>query len=127
MRRLARLLLHNWWLKGLSLALSYGLWVVVTQSPPVEIGVSVPLELRHLPADLQVVGEIPTRVHLHLYGPEARLRTIQPEDVGVVVDLSRATAGNHAIELQIEHAEVPPGIQVVRIVPSQVRLQLVAR
>jgi YbbR domain-containing protein len=120
-------LLNNWWLKLLSLGLAYALWLVVTQAPPVEIGVSVPLELRHLPSHLQVAGEIPTRVHVHLHGSESRLRLLPAEEIGVVVNLSGATPGSHNFRLRAEDVEVPAGIEVVRIIPEDVELELVPR
>ncbi|MGH9787484.1 MAG: CdaR family protein [Candidatus Acidiferrales bacterium] len=121
---LKRIFVEDWWLKVLSLALAYALWAIVTQAPPVEIGMSVPLELRNLPRELQVEGEIPTRIHLHLRGPEGRMRRLAPEEVGVAVDMSWATPGNHTLRLDVSHVELPPGIEVVRIVPEEVRLEL---
>lgn len=124
---LKRALVEDWWLKLLSLALAYALWAIVTQAPPVEIGVSVPLELRDVPAHLRVAGEIPTRIHLHLRGPERRVRALAQEEVAVWVDLSGAEAGNHRIPLEASNVELPPGLEVVRIIPDEVRLELVAR
>ena len=125
MKWLKRLLLDNWWLKLLSLLLAYGLWSVVTQAPPVEIRVSAPLELRFAPAGLEVRGEVPERVRLHLRGPETRLRTLQPEEVAVFINLNTATAGHYRFVLDARNAEVPPGVEVVSFVPSEVELDLV--
>jgi YbbR domain-containing protein len=124
MNLVKRIFVDDWWLKVLSLALAYALWAIVTQAPPVEIGMSVPLELRNLPRGLQVEGEIPTRIHLHLRGPQERMRGLEPEEVGVAVDMSWATPGNHTLRLEVSHVELPPGIEVVRIIPEEVRLEL---
>lgn len=124
---LKQVVLHNWWLKLASLGLAYVLWVVVTQAPPVEVGLTVPLELRNLPENLQVAGEIPTRVHLHVRGPEGQLRMLEPEEVGVALDLKAATAGNHSFRLEAANVDLPAGVEVVRIIPGEVRLELVPR
>ena len=124
---LKQLALHNWWLKLVSLGLAYVLWVVVTQAPPVEVGLTVPLELRNLPANLQVAGEIPTRVHVQVRGPEGQLRMLEPEEVAVAVDLSGLAAGNHSFRLEAANVELPPGVEVVRIIPDEVRLELAPR
>ncbi|MFQ5817824.1 MAG: CdaR family protein [Terriglobia bacterium] len=124
---LRQLLLHNWWLKLLALALAYALWWVVMRGPVVEMGMWAPLELRNVPVGMQVRGEFPSPVYLHLRGPERRLHTLEPEKLGVVVDLSEATAGNYQFKLERENVEVPPGIEVVRIIPEEVRLQLARR
>ncbi|MFQ5662389.1 MAG: CdaR family protein [Terriglobia bacterium] len=126
-RWLLRVLLNNWWLKLLSLGLAYGLWVIVTQGPAVEIGFSVPLELRHLPEELQVAGDFPTRVYLELRGPADRLRRLAPEEIAVVVELSGTPAGNHWFPLEAKNVQVPAGIEVVRIIPEEVQLELVPR
>jgi len=124
MNWLKRIFVHDWWLKLLSLALAYALWAIVTQAPPVEIGMSVPLEFRNLPDSLVVAGEIPTRVHLRLRGSDSRLRTLLPEEVVVAVDMSWATPGNHTLRLEASQVELPPGIEVVRIIPEEVRMEL---
>lgn len=124
---LKKFVLHNWWLKLLSLALAYALWAIVTQSPPVEVAVSVPLELRNLPTNLQVTGHIPPRVHVHLRGPERRLRTLAPEEVAVVVDLKGLSPGNHWLQLDARHVEAPPGVEVVHMTPNELQLELTPR
>lgn len=124
---LKRLLLHNWWLKLLSLALAYALWAIVTQAPPVEMRVSVPVEVAHVPAGLTVAEQTPARVELQLRGSESLLRRLDPEEVGVVLDLSQATAGNQEFRLAAGNVDVPPGIEVLRIVPAEVRLVLTPR
>ncbi|MFQ5926268.1 MAG: CdaR family protein [Terriglobia bacterium] len=124
---LRNLLLHNWWLKLLALGLAYALWWGVMQGPVVEMGMWAPLELRNVPVGIQVRGEFPSPVYLHLRGPERRLHALEPEKLGVVVDLSGAEAGNHQVKLERANVEVPPGIEVVRIIPEEVRLELVRR
>lgn len=124
---LKRWLLENWWLKLLSLALAYGLWSVVTQAPPVEIRVSAPLELRYVPAGLEVRGEVPARVRLHLRGPESRLRTLEPEEVAVFINLNTATPGHYRFVLDARNAELPPGVEALSFVPEEIVLDLAPR
>jgi len=127
MKWLKHFLLHNWWLKLLSVLLAYGLWTVVTQAPPIEIRMSVALELRHVPAGLEVRGDIPPRVRLHLRGPENRLRALQPEEVAAFINLNTATAGEYNFKLGTDNVDLPPGIEVTSIVPDELRLELVPR
>lgn len=124
---LKRLLLHNWWLKLLSLALAYALWAIVTQAPPVEMRVSVPVEVAHVPAGLTVAEQTPARVELQLRGSESLLRRLDPEEIGVVLDVSQAGVGNQEFRLEAGNVDVPPGIEVLRIVPAEVRLVLAPR
>lgn len=117
-------LLGNWWLKLLALALAYALWVMVGQAPQVDVGVSVPLELRNLSPALRVTGGVTSRVHVVVRGPESILRTLPSQQVGVVIELQGFGAGNHRIPLTAANVEAPAGIEVVRITPEEVRLEL---
>ncbi len=114
-------LVNNWWLKLLSLGLALALWSSVHQAATVEIDVSVPLELRNVPAGMQVAAQTATRVTLGLRGPESLLSRMSYEELAVVADLEGFAVGHHRVDLS---AEVPPGVEVVRIIPSQVRLEL---
>jgi hypothetical protein len=38
--------------------------------------------------------------------------------------MSWATPGKHTLRLEVSHVELPPAIEVVRIVPEEVRLEL---
>ncbi len=124
---LRKALFGNWWLKLLSLGLAYALWSAVTYTPVADIGVSVPIELHNLPANLQVAGGFSTRVHLQLRGPENRLRRLTPEQIAVVVDLREATPGKITLHLSAQNVEVPSGIEVVRILPEEIWLELAPR
>jgi len=124
MEGFARALAGNWWLKLLALALAYALWLAVAQAPQAEVGVSVPLELRNVSPALRVTGEMTTRVYVLLRGPENILRTLPAGQVNVVLDLQGFSAGNHTIPLTPADVEAPSGIEVVRITPQEVRLEL---
>ena len=127
MEWLRKALLGNWWLKLLSLGLAYALWSAVTYTPVADIGVSVPIELHNLPPNLQVAGGFSTRVHLQLRGPENRLRRLTPEQIAVVVDLRDAARGKLTLHLSPENVEVPSGIEIVRILPEEIWLELAPR
>ena len=49
------LLLHNWHLKLISLALATALWAEVARTPTSEIGVSVLLEYQNIPPQTEVL------------------------------------------------------------------------
>ncbi len=124
MKRVTQIVLHNWWLKLLSLAMAWFLWSLVTQGPPVETGMLAGLGVRNLPADLRVEGELPTPVYIQLSGPERLVEGLHSAEVIVMIDLAGATAGESMVVLESKHARVPPGVTVVGFVPDRVRLRL---
>lgn len=123
----ARVLWGNWWLKLASLGLAYALWLAVARVPLVDVNISVPLELRNLAEGLQVAGSLATRVQVHVRGPEKLLRQMGASELGVVVDLQGYAAGHHQFPLTAANVEVPPGIEVVEIIPERVRVELEPR
>ena len=124
MRRLLKLIAHNWWLKLLALGMAWLLWSVVTQGAPVETGFLVSLGLRRLPEDIKVVGELPTPVYVQVRGPERLVEGLRPEEMGVTLDMKNFTAGEKEIVLEPKHARVPPGVEVVGFIPEKVQLKL---
>lgn len=126
---LRHLVLHNWWLKLLALGLAFALWawVIPNESRPEERDLSVPLMIANLPPGLEVVGDVPPRIHLHVRGSGSRVRRLTPEELGVVLDLGGVRAGNHGFRLTAANVRVPPGVEVVRLVPEELRLQVVRR
>jgi hypothetical protein len=124
MEGFAKVVFGNWWLKLLALGMAYALWLAVVQAPPAEVSAALPLELRNLAPGLEVKGTLTTRLHVVLRGPESILRTLPQAELSVVLDLAGYSAGNHLIALQPGDVAVPPGIEVVRITPNEVRLEL---
>lgn len=127
MKRLLKIVAHNWWLKLLAVGMAWLLWSVVTQGAPVETGFLVSFGLRHLPENLRVEGELPTPVYVQLRGPERLVEGLRQEELGVTIDLENSTAGEQEIVLLPEYARVPPGVEVVSFIPAEVRIRLVVK
>ena len=118
---------HNWGLKLVALALSFVLWAAVSTEPPVEIGYTVPLEFRNLPAALELGPDAPTQVRVRVRGRSTLLRRLTPADLAISVDMTDAQPGEMLIRLSASHVEVPYGAELVRISPSELRLHIVPR
>lgn len=115
-------LFRHWELKGAALVLATALWVFVTTSEKGEVVLSAPVELDALPPGLEVVGERPERVDVQLHGLRALLARLGPGQVSARVSLAGARPGEVVLRLLPEHIVVPPGITVLRVSPSRVRL-----
>jgi hypothetical protein len=125
LRLLRNLLLHNWHLKLLSLAIAFLLWSAYTAEPVGEVGYLVPLEYRNVPEGLELADEVPTQVHLRLQGRSALLRRLTPADLALAVDLSESEPGEALVRLEASQANLPPGAKVVRISPATIRVLLI--
>ncbi len=118
-------ILNNWHLKLFALLAAFLLWSTYTAEPTTEAAYNVRLEFRSLSPQLEMTGEIPTQVRVHVRGRSSLLRRISPGDLGITVDLSDARPGEMRMQLRPEMVETPYGATVVSISPAEFRLSLV--
>lgn len=119
--------LKNWFLKLLALAISFLLWTTYMAEPFTEVSFIVPLEIRDVPDELEISGDVPTQIRVRVRGRAALLRRLAPADLAIGVSLGNAQPGEMLIQLTPNKVEAPYGATVVRIAPSQVRVLLVKR
>jgi YbbR domain-containing protein len=119
--------LHNWHLKLFALLAAFLLWSTYTSEPAAEFGFAVPLEIRNVPSNMEISGDIPSQVRLRVRGRSSLLRRLSAADLGITVDLAGAKPGEMRIELTPDMVETPYGATVVRIAPAEFHLTLVTR
>lgn len=108
----------------LALGLAVCLWYFVGSQDEAEILASGPIELRNVPPGLEVVGQSAQQVEVRLRGASALLRDAPLGILRAVVDLSGEGQGERAWFLGVDSVESPAGVQVMRVEPSQVVLEL---
>jgi YbbR domain-containing protein len=114
---------HNLALKVVSLVLAVGLWLAVARDPVDEIAVEIPIEFHNVPSNLEISTESIPRAQIRLVGPERLVHRLQPTDVHLEIDLEHVSvAGERTINLASQRIEKPHDLQVVQIVPTQIRL-----
>src|SRR3970040_610704 len=116
--------LHNWTLKLLALVVSFLLWAAYTSEPFVEVGYVVPLEYLNIPTRLELSGEVQTHVRVYVRGRSAVLRRLSPTDLAIQVDLTGTVTGEALVRITSSQIDVPLGLEVVRIIPSEIRVRL---
>jgi len=119
-----RLLLQNLPLKLVSLALATLLWLVIAGEKTSEMGLSVPVELKNFPKDLELTGDAVNAVEVRLRASPSIIQSLGPGDVSAHVDLSGVLEGEHIVNLTADSIRIPFGVQVVRINPSTLTLNL---
>ena len=116
---------RDWWLKGLALALAVLLWLSVSFGEPiVERGLEIPLEFENVPAGLEVVGDPPDSVSVRVRGPSSVVGRLDPRAVVARLDLSGERAGRQLYDMFANRVEVPPGLEVISVIPASVTLEL---
>ena len=116
---LRRHLLHNLWLKLLSLALAVGLWFAVAHEPVAELAVDVPIEFHNIPQNLEISSETVPRAQIRVRGPQRVIRRLQPADIYADIDLTDVKPGERTYDLTSGEVHRPSELEVVQVVPSQ--------
>ena len=113
---------HNIGLKLVSLLLAVGLWLAISRDPIAQVAVDVPVEMQNLPDALQVSSEHIPQVQVRLSGPERPIHRLQPSDVHAHINLAQVQPGERSFALTRNDVHFPDGLQVVQIIPSEMRL-----
>jgi YbbR domain-containing protein len=123
---LRNLLFRNWALKLLALVLAFFLWVALIPEEKIfsERTLSVPLELRNLPAEFEIVERPGAAVDVTLRAPNRLLASLRPNDIQAVLDLERATINQEDYPLNPDMIAVPAGAKAVRVLPNKVRVKI---
>ena len=119
-----RLLTQNFGWKMLSLAIAVALWIAVAREPELATDISVPVEFKNIPEELDISAGAPERVHVEVRGPSGRLTKEFLSDLAVVLDLSDVRAGERTLTIRDRNVNLPPGVTFYRAVPSQITLQV---
>jgi len=125
-----QLLTRNLGWKLLSLLIAVALWIAVAREPELATSLSVPVEFKKVPEDLDIGVNAPERVHVEVRGSSGRLTHDNLVNVAAVLDLSDAHAGERTYTIHDYNLNLPPGVTFYRAVPSQITLRfdrLIAR
>lgn len=115
------------WLKVLAVLLASLLWLTVAGEHVVERTMRVPLELRNVPPQIEIVGDPPMTVDVRVRGSSAMLGRMDPGDVVAILDLQGARSGSRLFHLRTDEVKGPYGVEIAQITPSTVALELEKR
>jgi YbbR domain-containing protein len=111
--------------KLLAIASAVLLWWLFVAETEVATSIPVVVQYRNIPADIEIMADPPERLLLKLRGPASRLSPSQLSGTVLVFDLKNtSSAGEQTITIGAQELGLPSGVELVRVVPSQVRLTL---
>lgn len=123
-----RWVLHNFWLKVLSLVLATGLWLMISpDQQPAEVAVRVPIEFRHVSPNLEISSATIPEAQIRVRGPERMIRDLRPVDLHAELDLADAKPGERTFDLTAQQIQHQRELQVVQVVPGQIHLSFDTR
>ena len=112
--------------KIVSFTLVFLLWVFIAGQDRAELRLTVPLEYRNVPGNMEIVGDGASKVEIGIRGSRGMIFGITPDQVRAFVDLSQAASGQHYFRLTVDNIRAPLGTEITKISPSSIRLQLEA-
>jgi diadenylate cyclase len=119
--RVRSLFLYQWKAKAGTLALVIASWLMLAGQQDFEVTVNVPLGVKDLPAQMEILEPVNQKVRIRVRGLRKDASTLSQKNVQVVVDLAMASAGRKAFVITREHIHLPnERVYVVSIDPPQV-------
>ncbi|HEY1659380.1 MAG TPA: CdaR family protein [Candidatus Sulfotelmatobacter sp.] len=123
-----RWVLHNFWLKILSLVLATGLWLAIApDQEPAEVAVRVPIEFQHVPSHLEISSITIPEAQIRVRGPERVIRDLRSTDIHADLDLADVKPGDRTFDLTAQQIRHQRELRVVQVVPGQVHLSFDTR
>jgi YbbR domain-containing protein len=112
----------------LSLALATLVWIAIHREPTILAVLPAPVQFKNSPADLEISSEIVEAVDLETRGPAELLRNLSEKRVAVVLDFSTVRdPGERTFTIERKNTNLPRGVDLVRIIPSQIRFNFERR
>jgi uncharacterized protein (TIGR00159 family) len=118
---------NNWRTKLGALALVTIAWFILASQQEADVTITTPVQHTNIPSNLILgPGSTPT-VDLTVSGQRNTIRTLKEQDVQVSVDLSDISSGRHLIKLSAKNIFLPFGINIDRVAPQKIMVNLRSR
>ena len=123
-----RWLTENLGWKLLSVAVAFLLWLGIVGEPEQSIAITIPIQYKNIPTDLEISSEMPDKLRVEVRGHSRRLTPAGLTTAAVVINLAPAqTPGERTFTIEESNLELPAGVIMSRAVPSQIRVRLERR
>lgn len=123
--RVMPLLTRRWKAKAGTLALVLAMWLLLAGQQNFEVALSVPVEVKNVPAQMQIVEPVNPRVRIRVRGLRKDAGTLTQKNVHVEIDVAAAGAGRRVFPVTRENILLPnERVSVVSIEPSQLTFKV---
>ncbi|PID60048.1 hypothetical protein CSB45_00740 [candidate division KSB3 bacterium] len=110
-------------LKLIAFVLAVFIWGLVVGGKKSEVRLTVPLELRNLPTDLEIIESL-REVEVTIRGFSSSVKHVTPSDFDVHIDLKNVIKGWNTFTISPEGIAGPVGSTVTQVSPSRVDVLL---
>jgi diadenylate cyclase len=88
------------------------------------ISVTVPIDFRNIPDNVKLERTSTEQIEVQISGKRPLVSGLKPKDIRAFVDLKDIKQGTHKVALNRANVELPPGLEVVRLSPSTLQVEL---
>ncbi|WP_028321110.1 diadenylate cyclase CdaA [Desulfatiglans anilini] len=119
--RLQNLVINRWQTKLGTLLVVSCLWLLLAGQQDFEVSLSVPIDLKSLPATVEIVEPVNPEIGITVRGLRKDASVLNKSNVKAELDLSLARPGKRAFLITRDRVYLPNDrVQVVRIEPSRI-------
>lgn len=101
-----------------------GIWFSFSRGLETLITLEVPVEYMNRDPGMEILDTSVNTVNIHLGGSGSLIKTIQPEQVKVKLDLDKAVVGSNIFTITNDNISLPPGVSLKKVEPSVVEVTL---
>jgi hypothetical protein len=102
-------------------------WSIYSGKQVALINITTAVDFRNIPETLELRRSSAESVEVQITGKRTLVSALKPEQVGAFLDLSEIDTGYHRIVLNGDNIELPLGLEVVRITPAAIRIEMEKR
>jgi diadenylate cyclase len=121
---LIKLITRNFLWKVLALVVAFLVWLNVANEPELATIVSVPVEYKNFPMDLEISSEIVEAINVEARGSSGQLRGLHDARLAAIIDFASVKSpGERTFTMTTGELNLPRGIDLIRTIPAQLRFQ----
>lgn len=108
----------------LSVFFTLGIWMSITQGLDTLASFDVPVEYMNRKTNQEIIKASDDSVELQISATRSLIRTVDPDQLRVRVDLSKAVIGRNSFVLTRENVTLPPGVILKNLEPERIDVTL---
>ena len=115
-------LTNNLLWKLFALVAAFGVWMNIASEPELATIVSVPVEYKHFPKDLEISSDIVEAIDVEARGPAGEIHSLHDSPIAAIIDFASVEGpGERTFTLSPAELQLPRRLDLIRTIPAQLR------
>lgn len=111
-------------IKIISIILAFLIWLSIGKDETSfsDIYIPVPIELKNIPDNLEIIGTTGKNAEIRIRAPERMIRNLNPDKISIKLNLEKAKEGVQWFKISEEEITIPEEAEIIKINPSMIQL-----